>query len=275
MDAITIGSGRDAAGRFVAGQSGNPAGKRPGTRNRRTLLMAALRDGEDLTAARVVIDKAVSGDAVAARFLVALISPRPRGQTIHLDLPEDDCNVVAAFDATLRGLADGEITPDEAVVVSRFLRTREQVLQAGPHAAHPTAERQTVPDKEAPAMAKPEAAEAASNAAAAFDREPTADPAPALQPTCISQVPHVAPRRAGAASSRPRRATALPPAPTASPLQSACISRSPGTSGTVPVPAGGSDAALAARMLRRLAAGAAVTILAGAASPSAQAIQPS
>jgi hypothetical protein len=33
---------RDAAGRFVAGQSGNPAGKRPGTRNRQMVLMEAL-----------------------------------------------------------------------------------------------------------------------------------------------------------------------------------------------------------------------------------------
>jgi hypothetical protein len=274
MDAMAIGSGRDAAGRFVTGQSGNPAGKRPGTRNRRTLLMAALRDGEDVTAARVVIDKAVSGDAVAARFLVALISPRPRGQTIHLDLPEDDCNVVAAFDATLRGLADGEITPDEAVAVSRFLRAREQMLQAGPHAAHPTAERQMVPDKEAPTTAEPEAAEAASNVAAALDREPAADPAPALQPICISQVPRAAPLVPGAASSRPRHATAIPPMPAASPLQSASISRPPG-SGTVSVSAGGSDAALAARMLRRLATGAAVTILAGAARSTAQATRPS
>jgi hypothetical protein len=169
----------------------------------------------------VVIDKAVSGDAVAARFLVALISPRPRGQTIHLDLPEDDCNVVAAFDATLRGLADGEITPDEAVVVSRFLRTREQVLQAGPHAAHPTAERQTVPDKEAPAMAEPEAAEAASNAAAAFDREPTADPPlpcnrPAFRRCRTSRRAGRAQRHHGPAVQRrcrrrPRRLTCNPP----------------------------------------------------------------
>jgi hypothetical protein len=238
MDTIAIGSGRDSAGRFVAGQSGNPAGKRPGTRNRRTLLLAALRDGEDVTAARVVIDKAVAGDAVAARFLVAMISPRPRGQTIHLDLPEDDCNVVAAFDATLRGLADGEITPDEAVAVSRFLGARDRVRQAGKREAAPTLDPEPV-------------------AAVERDDANTADPAPALQPACISQVPQVAPRVAGVAS----------------PLQSPCISRSPG-SRTVSVPPAGSDAALAARMLRRLAAGAATTVLAGAASPRARASLP-
>jgi hypothetical protein len=243
MDTIAIGSGRDAAGRFVAGQSGNPAGKRPGTRNRRTILMAALRDGEDVTAARVVIDKAVAGDAVAARFLVAMISPRPRGQTIHLDLPEDDCNVIAAFDATLRGLADGEITPDEAVAVSRFLGARDRVRQAGSRKATATLD------------PKPVVAAERGDATAA-------DAAPTLQPTCISQAPQTAPHVA-----------TLPPTP-ASPLQSACISRSPG-SATVSAPVGGSDAALAARMLRRLAAGAAMTVLASAANARAHASLPS
>jgi hypothetical protein len=131
METVASGIGRDAAGRFLAGQSGNPAGKLPGTRNRKTILMEALRDGEGEAVARVIIDKALSGDAGAARFCLGLISPRPRGRTIHLDLPEDDdCNVVSAFNATLRALANGEITPDEAVTVARFLDGRRRVLQA-------------------------------------------------------------------------------------------------------------------------------------------------
>jgi hypothetical protein len=208
----------------------------------------------------VVIDKAVSGDAVAARFVVALISPRPRGRTIHLDLPEECYDVVAAFDATLRGLADGEITPDEAVAVSRFLGARGQVLQAGTRAATPMAEERGMPGDAAQAAAKPGTADAAPDVAATAVPEPAAaaqrgvateaDPAPALQPACIS--------------------AGLPPVPMASPLQSACISRSP-TGGRVPVPAAGSDATLAARMLRRLAAGASVAVLAGAAGCTATA----
>src|SRR5471030_2134475 len=111
MDTVASEIERDAAGRFVAGQSGNPAGKLPGTRNRKTVLMAALRDGEGEAAARVVIEKALAGDVVTARFVVSLISPRPRGRTIQIDMPEDDCNVVAAYNSTLRALCQGEITP--------------------------------------------------------------------------------------------------------------------------------------------------------------------
>ncbi|MDB5408751.1 MAG: hypothetical protein JWL84_3663, partial [Rhodospirillales bacterium] len=117
MDGFDLGSavesGRDSSGRFTPGTSGNPAGKRPGTRNRKTVLAEALRDGEDTAVARVVIDKALAGDTVAARFLLGLLSPKPRGRAITLDLPEEARagDVVAAFDATFAAMAAGEITP--------------------------------------------------------------------------------------------------------------------------------------------------------------------
>jgi hypothetical protein len=132
MDGLDVTSGRDSSGRFMPGTSGNPAGKRPGTRNRRTVLAEALREGEDAAVARVVIDKALAGDAVAARFLLGLLSPKPRSRTIELDLPEGarTGDVVAAFDATLAAMAAGEITPDEALVVTRVLDGRRRVLDA-------------------------------------------------------------------------------------------------------------------------------------------------
>jgi hypothetical protein len=76
MDGLAQGALRDANGRFIPGHSGNPAGKKAGTRNRATVLREALADGEDTAAARIVIDKALSGDAVAARFIVDRLMPR-------------------------------------------------------------------------------------------------------------------------------------------------------------------------------------------------------
>src|SRR5258708_39007935 len=79
---------RDATGRFLPGRSGNPAGKKPGTRNRATLLREALNEGEDRAAARLVIDKALEGNLVAARFIVDRLMPRPRGREIEIELPD-------------------------------------------------------------------------------------------------------------------------------------------------------------------------------------------
>jgi hypothetical protein len=124
---------RDANGRFVPGSSGNPAGKLPGTRNRASILAEALHAGEAENIARVVIDKAVAGDATAARFCLDRLTPRPRGRAIRLELPEGGSaggDVVAMFNSALRALAAGDITPDEAVTVARFLEGRSRVLKA-------------------------------------------------------------------------------------------------------------------------------------------------
>jgi hypothetical protein len=137
MEAVmTVGSEqsrvRDGRGRFVPGQSGNPAGKLPGTRNRATLLKAALDSEEGPAMARIVIDKALSGDVVTARFCLDRLEPRPRGRAIAIDLQEGAraSDVVAAFDATLRAMAAGEITPDEAVQVTRVLDGRRKAIEA-------------------------------------------------------------------------------------------------------------------------------------------------
>ena len=79
---------RDANGRFLPGRSGNPTGKQPGTRNRATLLREALNEGEDRAAARVVIDKAMAGNLMAALFVVGRLMPRPRDRAITLDLSD-------------------------------------------------------------------------------------------------------------------------------------------------------------------------------------------
>jgi hypothetical protein len=131
MEGSVHGALRDANGRFVAGHSGNPAGKLPGTRNRATLLREALDDGEDIAAARIVIDKALSGDMVAARFIVGRLEPRPRSRAIELDLPDGTgaSDIVAAYDVTLRAMATGEITPEEALQVSRVLDGRLRALK--------------------------------------------------------------------------------------------------------------------------------------------------
>src|SRR5216684_1803048 len=91
-------SARDERGRFLPGQSGNPAGKVPGTRNR-----AALDSEDGPAMARVIIDKAIAGDVVTARFCVDRLEPRPRSRAIAIDLPEGTrvSDIVAAYDATV------------------------------------------------------------------------------------------------------------------------------------------------------------------------------
>jgi hypothetical protein len=130
---------RDAQGRWVAGQSGNPAGKQPGTRNRATLLREFLRDGEEGAAVRTIIEKATAGHWAAARFVVDGIAPKPRGRLIELDLP-DDVGTIEAVDHVVWLMARGEITIEEAQSLIRLLRER-----SGERAATAAAPRRAAP----------------------------------------------------------------------------------------------------------------------------------
>jgi hypothetical protein len=148
MDNSPSATARDASGRFLPGQSGNPAGKRPGTRNRATLIREAFAEGEEMVMARIVIDKAKAGDTVSARFLLGLLCPRPRGRAITLELPDGmrAGDTVAAFNATLLAMAAGEITPDEALTITRVFDGRLQALKAWELERHMIAAyRETIP----------------------------------------------------------------------------------------------------------------------------------
>ncbi len=85
-----------------------------------------------MAVARAVIDKAKEGDAVSARFLLGLLCPRPRDRAITLDLPDGMSagDTVAAFNTTLLAMAAGEITPDEALTITRMFDGRLQALRA-------------------------------------------------------------------------------------------------------------------------------------------------
>ena len=54
--------------RFRKGQSGNPSGRPRGARNKTTLAVEALLDGEAEVLTRKAIERAKDGDSVALRL---------------------------------------------------------------------------------------------------------------------------------------------------------------------------------------------------------------
>ena len=63
------------SGRFQKGQSGNPNGRPPGSRNKTTLAVDALLDGEAETLTRKAIELAKTGDVTALRLCLDRIAP--------------------------------------------------------------------------------------------------------------------------------------------------------------------------------------------------------
>jgi hypothetical protein len=126
MSASATATDRRAAdGRFAAGQSGNPAGRPKGARNRATLLAEALREGEAEILVRRFVELALAGDRTALRFCVTRLVPRLRGRLIELDLaPGAERDPAAIMDAALRAVFAGEITPDEGLALARLVKQR-------------------------------------------------------------------------------------------------------------------------------------------------------
>ena len=63
------------------GRSGNPAGRRPGSRNKATLAAAALLAGESEALTRKAVELALAGDPTAMRLCIERLLPPSRERT--------------------------------------------------------------------------------------------------------------------------------------------------------------------------------------------------
>lgn len=125
-------AGQKQGGRpFQKGQSGNPAGKKPGTRNHASRLVETMMAGDVEEITQKVISAAKNGDLTAARIVLDRISPPRKDNPITLDLPklETASDAVEAMGLIMVSVAQGEISPSEAAtltdLVSSFTKTLE------------------------------------------------------------------------------------------------------------------------------------------------------
>jgi hypothetical protein len=120
-----------ASGRFEKGRSGNPSGRRPGTRCRATLAAEALLQGEAKALTRKAIEVALTGDVQALRLCLDRIAPIRRGSTVRLDLPEitSTTDITAALSAVLAAVADGTLTADEAAGLTTLIEAARRSLE--------------------------------------------------------------------------------------------------------------------------------------------------
>jgi hypothetical protein len=67
----------------------------------------------------------------AARLVLDRIVPVRKGRSIQLDLPaiEKATDVLAALSSTIAAMAEGEITPNEAAVVTGVLETKRKAIE--------------------------------------------------------------------------------------------------------------------------------------------------
>ena len=109
---------------FAKGNSG----RKPGSKNRSTLLATALMEGDVEAMLRTAIQLARAGNVPMLKFLLSRATPRDR--LVKLDLPRmifaDDG--VEALGAVIRKVSAGEITSGEGADLATLIKSYSDAI---------------------------------------------------------------------------------------------------------------------------------------------------
>src|ERR1700732_2732275 len=101
--------------KFQPGQSGNPAGRPPGSLNKKTLALEAAYEAKAEEAVNDIMERAKSGDPAAMRLCMERAVPTGRHRRFAFALPRirtpEDAE--AAIDVVMDGLAEGMLSLPE------------------------------------------------------------------------------------------------------------------------------------------------------------------
>lgn len=113
--------------KFTVGQSGNPAGRKPGVPNRLTQEARRLLESNVPDVLQATITSALNGDSQAQRIILGLALPKRIRAPIELPCLDSSEAVLTSLAMLANCLAHGAIEADEA-------RTLAQVVEsAGRH----------------------------------------------------------------------------------------------------------------------------------------------
>jgi hypothetical protein len=125
---------------FEKGHPGGP-GRPAGSRNKATLALDKMAEGEAKDIARKLIDAAKGGDMRAAELVLARVWPARKGRPVSVELPaiETPADVVSALGLVANAVGAGELTPEEGASVAAVLEIKRKAIETSDLEARITA----------------------------------------------------------------------------------------------------------------------------------------
>ena len=120
-------NGRNTAGQFSAGNSGRPKG----SRNKATIAIESLLQGQAEALTQTAVAKALEGDSVALRLCIERIAPVPKDQPVSFSLAKmhNALDASEAAGSVLTAVSEGELTPIEATRVMGLIDSYRRTLE--------------------------------------------------------------------------------------------------------------------------------------------------
>ena len=120
-------NGRNTADKFTTGNSGRPRG----SRNKATLAIESLLEGQEETLTQTAVKQALKGDSVALRLCMERIAPAPKDQPVSFNLPKmnNALDATEAAGSVLRAVSEGDLTPIEAARIMGLIDSYRRTLE--------------------------------------------------------------------------------------------------------------------------------------------------
>ena len=103
-------------------------GRRPGSKNQSTLILAAISDGDKEGLLRKGLELAKVGDVAMLKFFLSRMLPRERSIIIDLPKMESADDAVEALGAITSAVCEGKITTREAAQLAALVNSYSRAI---------------------------------------------------------------------------------------------------------------------------------------------------
>ncbi len=131
QDGVALKNAKKTRGKPFEKHNKHGKGRPPGSRNEATVWLEKMAADDVGEVLKMVLAKAKAGDMLAAKLVLDRVLPPRKGSRVKISIPtpRTAAEVEAASAKVIEAACDGEITLDEAEILTALLEARRKVIE--------------------------------------------------------------------------------------------------------------------------------------------------